>query len=63
MTKNRFVGNAGGKFGGAVGYGIFSNPNELKPTRTQLAKALRANRFIGNTAVQSPAVGGMRIRL
>jgi predicted outer membrane repeat protein len=63
MTKNRFVGNSGGKFGGAVGYGLFNIRDEGKPTRAQLAKALRANRFIGNTAVQSPAVGGMRIRL
>jgi predicted outer membrane repeat protein len=61
MVGNRFIGNSGGKAGGAVGYNLADTA--ALPTRSQLRAAQRANRFSGNTAARGPLMGGVKSAL
>jgi len=57
MSKNRFIGNSAGTSGGALGY--FS-PSASRPTRAEIRKALRLNRFSGNVAARNATIGGVK---
>ena len=59
MTRNRFVANIGGKAGGAVGYN--SADTGSVPTRSELRKALRANRFSSNDAPLGASIGASKV--
>jgi len=61
MTGNRFVANIGGKAGGAVGYN--SADAGSVPTRSELRKALRANRFSSNAAPRGATIGASKVVL
>ncbi len=61
MTGNRFVANIGGKAGGAVGYN--SADAGSVPTRSELHKALRANRFSSNAASRGATIGASNVAL
>ncbi len=57
MKKNRFIANSAGKAGGAVGYNLEDTAS--LPMRSQIRKALRANRFSGNVATSGMSIGGL----
>jgi len=60
MVKNRFVANTSRKAGGAVGYDLADMSAPL-PTRSHIAKALRANRFSGNSSARGAEIGGLAV--